>query len=666
MVQKERLIRFYLEQYELRSKKKRKAPPKAAGLADRLERLRLALRRAKGNRSSIQVIEDYHRQTYNMSWLIFRQNRTKMIEVLKEDIIPNLVRLDMEMILPEERDGVSEDFLDYMAEQRSGAICTEPLFNLYGTYRQFAVRSQILELVPSRPETEFPEALEMQRHFILHVGPTNSGKTYQALERLKSAKNGVYLGPLRLLALEVYEKMKEYGTPCTMLTGQECIEEPDARVTASTVEMLDIDRVYDVAVIDEAQMVADPDRGHSWTRAILGVRAREIHICMSPAAEQVVTHLIGLAGDDYEVREYERKTPLVCEKKAFIFPDDVRSGDALIVFSKKSVLDIAGRLEEEGISASVIYGSLPPEIRRRQTQLFASGKTKVVVSTDAIGMGLNLPVRRIVFIQAEKYDGKNRRPLTVPEVKQIAGRAGRFGLYNTGYINAMGEVALEYVRERFNAVEESVDKVSLGFPQVLLGMEESMDMILKIWHSVEPSEPFEKVSIEETLFLYDQAYKNKEYIEGFYDKRVLYKMITCPVDIKDPYVVEQWLDYCMCYTADVSLPYPILELCGPSGIQRYETYYKELDLYYQFSHRLGKIIDEEWLAQERDRTEGRIMQYLGRGKKAYIATCRRCGRLLPVGSSYRMCDRCREHRNGERRRGESHRRRSRHTNSGVE
>ena len=117
MVQKERLIRFYLEQYELRSKKKRKAPPKAAGLADRLERLRMALRRAKGNRSSIQVIEDYHRQTYNMSWLIFRQNRTKMIEVLKEDIIPNLVRLDMEMILPEERDGVSEDFLDYMAEQ---------------------------------------------------------------------------------------------------------------------------------------------------------------------------------------------------------------------------------------------------------------------------------------------------------------------------------------------------------------------------------------------------------------------------------------------------------------------------------------------------------------------------------------------------------------------
>ena len=106
--------------------------------------------------------------------------------------------------------------------------------------------------------------MEMSRHFILHIGPTNSGKTFlHALEYLKNAAHGVYLGPLRLLALEVYEKMKEYGTPCTMLTGQECIEEPHSRVTASTIEMLDIGDKFDIAVIDEAQMVADTDRGHS-------------------------------------------------------------------------------------------------------------------------------------------------------------------------------------------------------------------------------------------------------------------------------------------------------------------------------------------------------------------------------------------------------------------
>lgn len=116
------------------------------------------------------------------------------------------------------------------------------------------------------PELEFPKAQSMKRHFILHIGPTNSGKTYQALERLKLAQNGVYLGPLRLLALEVYEKMNDAGIPCTMLTGQECLEVSDSRITASTVEMLDCDKEYDIAVIDEAQMVADDDRGHSWTQ----------------------------------------------------------------------------------------------------------------------------------------------------------------------------------------------------------------------------------------------------------------------------------------------------------------------------------------------------------------------------------------------------------------
>lgn len=636
------LIQFYMEQYELDSQRKRKNPGKTQGLAERLDRLSKTLKRA--NRLGLMQLADYHRQLHNMTYHVFRQKNGKLLRLLEEETFPSLVRLDTEMLLPEEREDLDQEFLDYLRESMPGAICFQSLFQLYTDFRQFAVKSKILDLVPSRPETEFPEAMEMERHFILHIGPTNSGKTFQALERLKDAKHGVYLGPLRLLALEVYEKMNEVGTPCTMLTGQECIMELNSRVTASTVEMLDIDQVYDVAVIDEAQMVSDPDRGHSWTRALLGLRAKEIHVCLAPAAEQVVEHLIGLAGDNYEVRRYERKTKLVCEKEPFIFPDDVKPGDALIVFSKKSVLDIAGRLEEHGVQASVIYGSLPPEIRRRQTHLFATGKTKVVVSTDAIGMGLNLPVRRIVFIQDEKFDGTSRRKLQIPEIKQIAGRAGRFGIYHTGYVNAMGEVALDYIRDRYDAMEEPVTRVSLGFPQVLLNMEEPLDVVLNIWHSVEPDTPFEKVSIEETLFLYEQAYRNKEYIEGFADKHILYKMVTCPIDIKDPYVVEQWLEYCMCYNADVSLPHPDLELCGPKGIMQYETYYKELDLYYQFSQRLGKIVEEEWLETERERVEGIIMQYLARGKKDYIATCRYCGRKLPVGTSSPLCSRCREYR----------------------
>ena len=490
------------------------------------------------------------------------------------------------------------------------------------------------------PETEFPRALEMQRKFVLHVGPTNCGKTYQALERLKQAQNGVYVGPLRLLALEVYEKMRDAGISCTMLTGEECIYEENSRVISSTVEMLDTEQKYDVAVVDEAQMIADSDRGHSWTRAILGVQAREVHVCMSPAAEKVITHLISLCGDTYELHRYERKTRLLCEEEPFSFPEDVREGDALIVFTKKMVLDIAGRLERRGIRVSVIYGSLPPEIRRRQIRIFAEGQTRIVVSTDAIGMGLNLPVRRIVFVQTDKFDGKQTRRLKTEEIHQIAGRAGRFGLYDPGYVTAVGQENLDYIREHFHDTEPDVDHVSLGFPQVLLDMDDPLDAVMTIWKSVEIEPPFEKISIEEVLFLYERAYRDRKEIDGFEDKRMLYRMLTCSIDTRNRDVVALWLYYCKTYTADVALHFPALMMCSDSGLMRYETFYKLLDLYYQFSVRMGKEIDTARLERERGKTEDTIMRYLAKDKKEYIRKCQYCGKPLPVGASFGVCDSC--------------------------
>ncbi len=640
MINKKKLIQFYIEQYEQEGKKKPRKPPKYTGMDRKAESLSRALRSAKPSRVNIRNLEELHRQIKNLCGFAIRRNREPLLRQMREEFFPKLVQLDLGMLLEEQKEGIDGEFIAYMRRALPGKICQETLFTLYPRYRQHKVKDKILELVPMRPEMEFAEVRQMQRHFILHIGPTNSGKTFRSLERLKLARQGVYLGPLRLLALEVYEQMNKYQVPCTMRTGQECIEEEASRVTASTIEMADFDENYDIAVIDEAQMVTDPDRGHSWTKAILGLRAGEIHICMSPAAEKAIIHLIELCGDDYELERYERKTKLVCEKRPFVFPDDVQKGDALIVFSKKSVLDVAGRLEEQKINASVIYGSLPPEIRRRQMHLFNSGRTKVVVATDAIGMGLNLPVKRIVFLQWEKYDGVSRRPLLVSEIKQIAGRAGRYGIYDTGYVNAMGPEALAYVRERYEAAEEPVSQVNLGFPQILLDIEAPMDELLKIWHDVTPTSPFVKENIDEALYLYEQAKRQKEMIDGFGNKHILYRMITCPIDIKDRWVVALWLLYCKTYTADVSLEKPVLRRDKSRGILQYETYYKQLDLYYQFSHRMQKVIDEEWLEKEREKTENTIMRYLTKGKHNYIARCRYCGKLLPLGSPFQVCDGC--------------------------
>ena len=637
--QKKMLEDFYVDQYrQVCSQASSKAR-----MNKYLHRIRAKYNVLKSMRLSPgkqDVAVQLHKEVKKLAQAAYYANSKEAKQEIQHRLLPELLRIDLGLMTDEEIAMVDEELLGRIRKSAHGQICSQPLGMVCADLIQRDLRKQIMDLVPARPELEFAEAMEMKRHFILHVGPTNSGKTYQALERLKTASCGVYLGPLRLLALEVYERMCDAGVACTMLTGQECIETSGAVVTASTVEMLDIGKKYDVAVIDEAQMVADNDRGHSWTRSILGVQAKEVHVCMSPAAEQVVIHLITLMGDDYEIHHYERKTALELEKTPFSFPEDVRDGDALIVFSKKAVLNVAGRLEAEGIESSVIYGSLPPEIRRRQMQLFNSGETRVVVSTDAIGMGLNLPVRRIVFMETEKFDGVSSRALEIPEIKQIAGRAGRFGRYDTGYVNAMDEKKLAFLAAQWNHEEEPISRVSLGFPQVLLSMNAPLDVILELWKSAEASAPFEKINIEDMLFLYKEAYRLRMYIADFDDKSILYRMITCPIDIKDREVVRLWGEYCMNYTADISLEKPRRQ-SRYQGLARYESYYKKLDLYYQLSMRLGKLVDTQWLEEEREKTQDTIMQLLSKDKHEYILRCKYCGRILPVDSPARLCKRCR-------------------------
>ncbi|MBQ6322099.1 MAG: ATP-dependent helicase [Lachnospiraceae bacterium] len=639
-MERERLIEFYQEAYCQAVRSKGSSAVRIKDLPGRAKRLYLALKGSRSGRVGFAALEDYHKQIRNVLSAADRRNNTSVKALVLDKIIPELVRLDLSLLMDSAIDGMDEGFLEYLRTRQKGAICQRPLFTLYPAYKEEVIRAAMTELVPVRPEMEFPDTLEMKRHFILHIGPTNSGKTFQALERLKSAKRGCYLGPLRLLALEVYERMQDYGVPATMLTGQECIEDENSRITAATVEMADLDLHYNIAVIDEAQLMADPDRGHSWTRAILGLRADEIHVCASPAAEKVLLHLIEISHDTVEVHHYERKTQLLFEDKPFRFPRDVKPGDALIVFSKKSVLDVAGRLEETGVECSVIYGSLPPEIRRRQMHLFTDGYTEVVVSTDAIGMGLNLPVRRIIFLQVTKYDGTAQRLINTSEVRQIAGRAGRFGIYDPGYITAGDEESLDYIRRTYEGVEPEVTKVNIGFPKVLLDIQEPLDEILKVWHNQTPEAPFEKENVDEALFLYDKARAVASQIDGFDDKRLLYRMISTPIDIKDHRVVSLWLEYCMKYSADVSLPKPRLDQRDRGGLMKYETYYKQLDLYYQMSYRLGKEMDEGWIIREREKTENRIMRYLLKDKSDYIKRCRYCGRMLPIDSPFNSCDRC--------------------------
>lgn len=273
------------------------------------------------------------------------------------------------------------------------------------------------------------------RSFEYFVGPTNSGKTHAALEVLRAAETGVYLAPLRLLALEVYERLNDAGATASLVTGEERILNPTARYVSSTVEMVDLARGVDVAVIDEAQMLEDPQRGWAWTLAVAGVRAKRVILCGSIEGLHAARRLAERLGIPMGVRQFERKNPLRVVP-AVTLPD-LRPGDAIVGFSRKAVVELQGTIARFGYSSAAIYGSLSPAVRRREAERFRSGNADILVATDAIGLGLNLPIRRLIFAAIEKFDGIADRLLTPHEIRQIAGRAGRYGIHEEGQVSAL-------------------------------------------------------------------------------------------------------------------------------------------------------------------------------------------------------------------------------------
>ena len=244
------------------------------------------------------------------------------------------------------------------------------------------------------PGEWYPAARALRRKLIMHVGPTNSGKTYQALQRLETASSGWYGGPLRLLAHEVFNRMNNKGITCNLRTGEEVrILDINARLTASTIEMFAEGNNYDIAVIDEIQMISNPQRGYAWTAALLGLRASEIHLCGEEAAVPLITSIAKELGEEIEVNTYERLSPLTTEPQAIKSYGRVRPGDCVVAFSRRSIFEIKQNIEKEtGLRCALVYGALPPESRTMQADLFNDPDSgyDIIVASDAVGMGLNL------------------------------------------------------------------------------------------------------------------------------------------------------------------------------------------------------------------------------------------------------------------------------------
>ncbi len=539
-----------------------------------------------------------------------------------------------------------EDFPDAQPEANVDALLAmekfpvqelleHPLSYVYSVaYVPRAIRNSLETLVALNPKDEYPEARAMERRFIIHIGGTNTGKTYAGFQRLIRAETGVYLAPLRLLALEAQETLLDYGVNCSLSTGEEeDVREGDTHV-AATAEKLDLKRRFDVAVIDECQMIADRERGYAWTRAILGVLAPEVHLCAAPQAKDLLLRIVRSCGDPVEVVEHERKTPLLCMNRVVNYLD-VQPGDALITFSKLSVLSIAEDLRQHGKEPAIIYGALPYATRRKQVEGFLAGDRQYVVSTDAIGMGLNLPIRRIIFMDTEKFDGHERRPLKPEEIQQIAGRAGRFGIYDKGYVGATENLPL--IRAGMEAVVPPLQYAVAGFSDLVLMVDFDLLEVLEVWNRMPTVEPYHKLDITRYITMISQMRERGVHL----DKEQELKAANIPFDETDDELSMLFFRFLRTWCSGQEPERPVLpEKRTAYTLPELELYYRKLDLYFSFSRAFGCTVQEEELREERDKTADLINQILLHNLKNNIRFCARCGSAMPLHHTGRLCNDC--------------------------
>jgi ATP-dependent RNA helicase SUPV3L1/SUV3 len=496
----------------------------------------------------------------------------------------------------------------------------------------------------------FPLARKLKRKIIFHVGPTNSGKTYQALKALEKATTGYYLAPLRLLALEGYENLKRDGVAVSLITGEEEIIDEESTHISSTIEMMNSSVDVDVCVIDEIQMISDRDRGWAWANALMGVAAKTVILTGSSNALLAVKELCAYLEEELEVVEFKRKNEL----SMMSYPTSMRKIEpqtAIVAFSRREVLSLKQQLSQK-YRVSVVYGNLSPEVRREEAKRFREGESEILVATDAIAMGLNLPIKTILFAKDNKFDGLRRRELLPTEVLQIAGRAGRFGFEEKGYVGALEENALKNIDKAFHSPLPNIElpvSVMASLEHVMLIGDiletQNITTILGFFaDNMEFDGPFMAANIDSMLEI---AAIVDEYS---LDLKTRFYLSCAPASISSPYIESVFHRYIRQIEAGGEVLYiPPRDM--PAFAQtndmllNAEDRVREISLYLWLSFKFPDIFkDTQKALAARVRLNNFIENSLREGH--FTKKCRRCGKVLDFSYRFSICDSC--HSKGKR------------------
>ncbi len=276
--------------------------------------------------------------------------------------------------------------------------------------------------------------MDLNKKITAVLGPTNTGKTYLAIETMLGFESGILGFPLRLLAREVYEKVVKRVNPSkvALITGEEKIIPANAKYFLCTTESMPMDKSVEFIGVDEIQMCADHERGHVFTDRLLNLRAEKITMFLG---SHTMKDIIRSLEEDVEFINKERFSKLTYNGHKKI--SRLNRKTAIIAFSVEKVYAIAELVRRQKGGAAVVMGSLSPKTRNSQVELYQSGDVDYLVATDAIGMGINMDIDNVCFTDLKKFDGKKLRRLNLSEISQIAGRAGRH--INDGNFGITGE-----------------------------------------------------------------------------------------------------------------------------------------------------------------------------------------------------------------------------------
>lgn len=502
-------------------------------------------------------------------------------------------------------------------------------------------------------------ARQMKRKIVYHMGPTNSGKTYHAIEKLSSVPKGCYLAPLRLLAAELYDTLNSKGAITTLLTGEEVIEREGATHYSSTIEMARLQEVFDCCVIDEIQMITDTSRGWAWTRALVNIMADEVHLCGDASALDLVRNIVDLCGDELIINEYTRMTELYVEPHPIVMAD-MQKNDALIVFSRKNALRHKRDLERLGYKVSIVYGRLSPEVRREQARKFDQGETDVIVSTDAIAMGMNLPIKRVVFSTLSKFFDGQQHDISVSEIKQIGGRAGRYQRFPKGSVTCLRKVedGIENIKEALAATLDQSEQCMVGpdldiFNQVNKALLDNnlpklkLSEFLRLFNTMTFQDPFFCVDMKEMIELAEMVEDADS--NGSLTDAEIFGFACAPVNLglMDHVQFYNWILHK--YVNMEGIPCEPIEY-NSSDIDYLETSIKCVELYQWLSRHFDNknfVYSETELLNNKQLAIDQLNELLS---QKIIARCSSCSVKLPDDSRFPICEECFEKRKSSRRR----------------